>query len=172
MSTTVVHYSGVVYNAADMQTQSTVTDDKSQTYASHHNTFVNNDIINDEKIFPPFGVSKEICSVQTRSRYVVTNNGHVEGSRWHYVDERTVKIFCFISPSNCDYGSQYAAQFPEGIIIIYMKIISLYLECSNEAAQYNSGGNGTSQKPVYAGQETESDVQLHLHSSLDFITDK
>ena len=55
----VVHNNGVVYNAAGMQTQGTVTDDKDQAYASHHNTFVNNDIINDEKIFPPLGASKQ-----------------------------------------------------------------------------------------------------------------
>ena len=56
----VIRYNNVVHNAADMQTQSTVRDDKDQATASQHNPFqpfVNNDIINDEKIFPAFGVS-------------------------------------------------------------------------------------------------------------------
>ena len=174
MSTTVTRYNDVVYYAADMQTQSTVRDDKVQAIASHHNLFVINDIINDENdSLTSFDVSKQFCRMQIRSRNVVTYNGYEESS-WHSAHEGTVDIYCFVRPSTCNYGNQYAAQFPEGIIINYeeMKIISLdKMECSHVTAQYNSGGNGTSQKPVYADQRTETDVHWHLYSSFDFMTD-
>ena len=113
MSTTVVHNNGVVHSAADMQTQSTVRYDKDQANASQHNPFVINDIINDEKNFPAFGVSKQFCKMQPRSRNVVINNRHHEESQWHSADEGTVDIYCFVCPSTCNYGNQYAAQFPE-----------------------------------------------------------
>ena len=47
-STTVIHFNDVVHIAADMQTQSTVRDDKDQANASQHNTIVINNTINDE----------------------------------------------------------------------------------------------------------------------------
>ncbi len=59
-------------------------------------------------------------------------------------------------------------QFSDGIII-NVQIIRLDMECSNEDAHYNSGGNGISQKSVHADQGTESDVKSHLCSSLDFM---
>jgi len=70
MSTTVIHFNDVVHIAADMQTQSTVRDDKVQANASQHNTIVINDTINDEnsKNSPTFDVSKQLCRIQSRSR--------------------------------------------------------------------------------------------------------
>ena len=118
---------------------------------------------------------KQSCSLQPRQRDVVTNNGHFKGLLWHSADGRTadilLDIICFVSPSNCNYGSQCGAQFPEGIIIKHVQIISPDLECSNKVAQYNSGGNGPSKKPVFADQGTESDEQWHLYSSFDCMAE-
>ena len=171
MSTTVIRYNDVVHNAADMQTQSTVRDDRVQANASQHHTIVINDIINDEKNFPTLHVSKQLCRMQPRSRDFVTYNGYHEEPSWHYVHDG----YCIVRPSTCNYCNQCAAQFPEGIIINYeeKKIIGLdKMECSHVVSQYNSEGNGTSQKSVYDNQETETYVHWHLNSSLDFMTDK
>ena len=62
MSTTVVHNNGVVHNAADMQTQSTV---RKQSPVSTI-LFVSNYIIHDEKNYPTFDVSKQFCRMQNR----------------------------------------------------------------------------------------------------------
>ena len=174
LSKTVVYNNDVVYYAAAMQTQGTVRDDKVQAIASQHNPFVINDIINDENnSLITLDVSKQSCRIQPRSRNVVTCNGY-EKSSWDSVDDGTVDIHCFVRPSTCNYGNQYAAQFPEGIITNYeeMELISHdKMECSYVATQYNSGGNGTSQNPVYADQETETDAHWHQYSSFDFMTD-
>ena len=88
------------------------------------------------------------------------------------VDEGTVDIYCFIRPSTCNYGNQCAAQCPKGIIINYEEIISLdKSECSYLISEYNSGCNGTHQKAVYDNQDTETNVQWHLSSYIDLITD-
>ena len=157
----VIRYNDVVHYAADMQTQNTVRDDKEQAITSQHNTTVINDIINDEKNSPTLNVSIQLCRMQPRSRDVVTYNGYCEESSSHYVQHGTVDIYCFVRPSTCNYGNQCAAQFPEGIIINCeeKKIICLdKMECSHVVSQYNSGGNGTSQKSVHGNQETETYV--------------
>jgi hypothetical protein len=72
-----------------------------------------------------------------------------------FVCEEAVDIYCFIRPSPCNYGSQDASQFQEGIIINYeeMKTISLdTIEYSYLVAQDDSGGNQTNQKTVFANQ--------------------
>ena len=74
MLTIVIRYNDVVHNAADMQTQSAERDDKVQANASQHNSIVINDIINDEKNSPTLDVSKQLCRMQSRSRYIVINN--------------------------------------------------------------------------------------------------
>ena len=48
LSTTVIHYNVVVYYAADMQTQDTERQDKSQAFTSQQNTVAANDTINDD----------------------------------------------------------------------------------------------------------------------------
>ena len=84
-STTVIRYNDVVHYAADMQTQSTVRDDKVQANASQHNTIVINDLINDEKNLPTLYVSKPLCRMQPRSRDFVTFNGYHEEPSSHFV---------------------------------------------------------------------------------------
>jgi hypothetical protein len=67
MSMTVIQTNDVVNDAADMQTQRTVTDDKVQANASQHNTIVINYNINDEnsKNSPTLDVSKQLCRIQS-----------------------------------------------------------------------------------------------------------
>ena len=67
-STTVIHFNDVVHIAADMQTQSTVRDDKVKANASQHKTIVINDTINDENLknSPTLDVSKQLCRIQTQ----------------------------------------------------------------------------------------------------------
>ena len=48
LSTTVIHYNGVVYYAADMQTHDTERHDKSQAFTSQQNTIAANDTINED----------------------------------------------------------------------------------------------------------------------------
>ena len=84
MSMTVIQTNDVVNDAADMQTQRTVTDDKVQANASQHNTIVINYTINDEnsKNSPTLDVSKQLCRIQFRSRDIVTYNGFHEEACW------------------------------------------------------------------------------------------
>ena len=161
MSMTVICYNDVVHYAADMQTQSTESDNKDQAIISKQNITVIDDIINDEKNSSS-GVSKHFCKRQMRSRYDVTHNGFHEESIQHFVCEEAVDIYCFIRPSPCNYGNRDAAQIQEGIIINYeeKKIISLdTLECSCMVTQDDSGCNGTNQITVFANQ-------------FDFMTEK
>jgi len=76
MSKTVTHDNGVVYIAADMQTQSNASGDKEYPVASQHNTIVIKDAINEEKKSSESGASKQFCRL--RSRDVVKYNGHRE----------------------------------------------------------------------------------------------
>ena len=143
-SKTVVQNNDVVYYAAAMQTQSTVRDDKEYPVASQHNTFVIKDAIKE--------VRKSSASIQfcrLRSRDVVNCEPLLPSQ--HSETEGAVAVYCFLDTSFCNYGNQYAAQFPEGIITNYeeMEIIGLdKMECSYVAAQCNSGGNGIVQKSV------------------------
>jgi hypothetical protein len=180
MSTTVIHFNDVVHIAADMQTQSTVRDDKVQANASQHNTIVINDTINDESSTnsPTFDVSKQLCGIQSRSRGIVTYNRFHEEACWYSVHDGTDDIYCFVQPRTCNYGNQCAAQFPEGIIINYeeRKIISLDItECSHMVSLHNQAGDVmyvTSRSSVHDNPVTESYVQWHLSSYFDFMTDK
>ena len=133
LSTTVIHFTYVVHIAADMQTQSTVRDDKVLANASQHNTIVINYTINDEnsKNSPTLDVSKQLCRIQSRSRDIVTYNGFHEEACWDSVHDGT---YYFVQPRTCNYVNQCAAQFPEGIINNYEegKIICLdKMECSH-----------------------------------------
>ncbi len=83
--------------------------------ASQHYPFVYNNMIYGEKILPAFDQS---CRMQRRSRYFVTNNGYREELLQRFAAcAGTVKVYCSRLPSICNYGNQYAARFPEGIII-------------------------------------------------------
>ena len=175
MSKTVTHDNGVVYIAADMQTQSNASGDKEYPVASQHNTIVIKDAINEEKKSSAFGASKQFCRL--RSRDVVKYNGHREQllpSQHSGICEGAVRVYCFLDPSSCDYGNQDTVQFPEGIITNYeaMEIISPdNMECGHLVNQH-SGGNGTVQKSVNANQETEPCVHWHMDSNVDFMTDR
>jgi hypothetical protein len=175
MSKTVTHYNGVVYIAADMQTQSNASGDKEYPVASQHNTIVIKDTSNEEQESSAFGTSKQFCRL--RSRDVVKYNGHREQllpSQHSGICEGAVRVYCFLDPSSCDYGNQDTVQFPEGIITNYeaMEIISPdNLECGYVVDQH-SGGNGTVQKSVNANQETEPCVHWHMDSYVDFMTDR
>jgi hypothetical protein len=172
MSTTVIHFNDVVHIAADMQTQSTVRDDKVQANASQHNSIVINDTINDEssKNSPTFDVSKQLCGIQSRSRGIVTYNRFHEEACWYSVHDGTDDIYCFVQPRTCNYGNQCAAQFPEGIIINYeeRKIIRLdKMECSHMVSQHTQAGDVmyvTSRNSVHDNPETESYLHSHLSS--------
>ena len=141
-STTVIHFNDVVHIAADMQTQSTVRDDKVQANASQHNTIVINDTINDEnsKNSPTLDVSKQLCGIQPRLRDIVTCNGFHEEACWYSVHDGA---YYFVQPRTCNYVNQCAAQFPEGIITNYEegKIICLdKMECSHMVSPHNQAG--------------------------------
>ena len=85
---TVIHFNDVAHIAADMQTQSTVRDDKVQENAHQHNTIVSNDTINDEnsKNSPTLDVSNQLCRIQPRIRDIVTCNGFHEEAGWYSVN--------------------------------------------------------------------------------------
>ena len=176
-STTVIHFNDVVHIAADMQTQSTVRDDKVQANASQHNTIVINDTINDEnsKNSPTLDVSKQLCGIQPRLRDIVTCNGFHEEACWYSVHDGT---YYFVQPRTCNYVNQCAAQFPEGIITNYEegKIICLdKMECSHMVSQHIQAGYMmyvTSRNSVYDNPEKESYAHWHLSSYFDFMTDK
>ena len=168
LSTTVIHYNVVVYYAADMQTQDTERQDKSQAFTSQQNTVAANDTINDDTKPRTFDVSNQSYRMPSGSRDFTRD----EEPNGKSVDEGTVDIYCLLRPSTCNYGNQCAAQFPKGIIIHYEEIISLdKSECSHVISEYNSGCNGTHQKAVYDNQDTETNVHWHLSSYIDFITD-
>jgi hypothetical protein len=95
-----------------------------------------------------------------------------------YINKWDFTVLAFQAPviMVCNNGNQYAAQFPEGIRVIInyeaMEVINPNdSECSNKVAQYESGGHGVNQQPVYASQQTELYGHLHMSSNFDFMTD-
>ncbi len=178
MSKTVTHYNGVVYIAADMQTQSNAHGDKEYPIASQHNTIVIKDAINEEKKSSASGASKQFCRLRVSDHVTLSSITDIVNSCFRV----RVSILEYLKQQSKFTVSSIQApvimgtkiQFPEGIITNceVMEIISPgNMECSYVVDQH-SGGNGTIQKYVYANQETETYVHWHMDSYFDFMTDR